>query len=273
MKENPYEPRVARITAVKSENPEIRTFSLRVADGEGDIAFSPGQFIQLSVHGVGEIPLSICSPPHRLGSLDVCVRNAGNVTKALFALEKDDEIGVRGPYGNGYPLDKLKGKNIVLVAGGIGIPPLASLVDHIIADPRRFGKIFFLYGAKTPADLIFGDRLAEWSKSGVKVLVTVDKGDEHWDGNVGLVTSLFGKFRVKGNAGVACGPPVMMKFAAQGFREMGIKDGSIFLSMERMMQCGVGKCGHCNIGDKYVCTDGPVFSAEELNRLTENAWK
>lgn len=270
MKSESYMPRIARITGIRTENQDIRTFRLRLS-GKG-LDFMPGQFVQVSVFGAGEAPISMCSCPFEKKYFEISVRNVGNVTGSLFRLKKGDAVGIRGPYGNGYPVEKLRGRDIVLVAGGVGLPPLNSVVEYIIKRREDYGSVCILYGARTPADLIFGERMEKWKKRDMDVYFTVDRADEKWKGDVGVVTALFGKHKITGNIGMACGPPVMLKFVTQSFQEMGIKDADIYLSLERMMQCGVGKCGHCNIGSKYVCTDGPVFTYEQLKGLTENVW-
>jgi NAD(P)H-flavin reductase len=271
-RQSPYAPRTARITGAENEDYEIRTFKLAITDGAG-MRFTPGQFMQVSIPGVGEMPVSPSSMPSAGGEFDITVRKVGNVSTALFGMKKGDVVGIRGPYGNGYPLAKFKGRDIVIAAGGVGVAPLASLADCLAGSRSDYGRIVFLYGARSPRDLIFAQKTGSWKKSGIEVRMTVDTGDETWNGNVGVVTTLFDRHDIRGGVGVACGPPVMMKFVTQSFRKIGIRDGSIYISLERMMQCGIGKCGHCNIGEKYVCTDGPVFTAKELGGLLESTWR
>ena len=271
-KDNPYAFKSARIAGVTREDFEIRTLRLKMLDGSA-MKFMPGQFMQITVPGVGEMPVSPSSAPSAGGLFEISVRKAGNVSSALFRLKRNDEVGIRGPYGNGYPVKKFCGKDVAIAAGGVGIAPLASLADYIAASRSEYGKITFLYGARSPRDLVFAQKAGVWKKSGIDVIMTVDEADGTWDGNVGVVTTLFDKYKVSGQAGVTCGPPVMMKFVVQSFRKIGIKDKDIYLSLERMMQCGIGKCGHCNVSEKYVCKDGPVFSAAEMGKLLENALK
>ena len=271
MKNENYVPKIAEIIGVKKENPTIKIFKFRLRDGK--LEFMPGQFMQVSVFGVGEAPMAVCSPPFENRYFEMCVRDMGNVTNSLFRMKKGDRVGVRGPYGNGFPMEKFKGKDLVVVAGGIGFSPLESVIEYVIRKRKEYGKVWLLYGARDPSELVFRERVKSWKKKGIDLLETVDKGDRKWKGNVGVVTTLFDKHDIKGEIGISCGPPIMMKFVTQSLQKIGIKDSNIYLSLERLMQCGVGKCGHCNIGNKYVCNDGPVFTFEELKGLTEKVWK
>jgi sulfhydrogenase subunit gamma (sulfur reductase) len=271
MRKETYAPETAEIIGTERENPSIKTFRLRLKKGK--LNFMPGQFVQVSVFGVGEAPISMCSSPFEKDYFETSVRKVGNVTSAMFRLKEGDTVGIRGPYGRPYPVNKFMGKNLVLVAGGVGFPPLNSLVEYLAKERGRYKRIFLLYGARTPEDLIFRERVEKWKKRAIGVYFTVDKPDNKWKGDVGVVTTLFDKYRIEGEVGIACGPPVMLKFVTQSFQRMGIKDPNIHLSLERMMQCGTGKCGHCNIGNQYVCLDGPVFNYEQLKGLTEKVWK
>lgn len=272
MQKETYVPRIAKVIGVRKENPEIVTLRLRFKDGKG-LEFMPGQFVQVSVFGIGEAPISICSSPFEKKYFELSIRNVGNVTDALFDMKKGETIGIRGPYGKGYPMERFAGRDLVVVAGGIGFPPLASVVEYVVKKRRDYGKVSLLYGARNPGEIIFGERIKKWKKRGIDVFITVDEGDRKWKGNVGVVTTLFEKHDIKGSVGISCGPPVMMKFVTQSFQKIGVKDSDIYLSLERLMQCGMGKCGHCNIGNKYVCIDGPVFNYGELKGLTEKVWR
>ena len=274
---NPYLPQLARIERITKETDTVKTFRLKFLKRKikNYFVFIPGQFIQVSVFGIGEAPISLSSFPFDMEFFEFSVRNVGNVTNALFELKEGDTIGIRGPYGNGYPIKKFMHKNVVMVAGGIGFPPLKSLIEYILDRRDDFGDLWLLYGAKDPTDIVFKKSLKEWKKQKkFKVLVTVDKSDNKWKGNVGVVTTLFDKTKIpsENTIGVMCGPSIMMKFVTQKLKKIGFKDYQIFLSLERLMQCGMGKCGHCNIGNKYVCLDGPVFCYEELKGLTEKIW-
>lgn len=271
MKNENYVPKIAKVIGVKKENPEIVTLRIRLEKGK--LEFSPGQFMQVSVFGIGEAPISVCSSPFESRYFEISIRNVGNVTNSLFRMKRNDKIGIRGPYGKGYPMERFAGKDLVVVAGGIGFPPLASVIEYLINNMDDHGKVSLLYGARDPSELMFKERIKRWKKKGVDVFITVDKGNKKWKGNVGVVTTLFDKYDIKGDVGISCGPPIMLKFVTQSLQKIGIRDSDIYLSLERLMQCGVGKCGHCNIGNKYVCLDGPVFSFEELRGLTEKVWK
>ncbi len=268
---------MARIDSVTAENDQIRTFRMSFPDKHGGkpFTFSPGQFAMFSVPGIGEAPLSMCSPPGDVKHLEVSVRKVGNVSNAIFGLKRGDSIGVRGPYGHGYPIGEMMGKDVLIVAGGIGFPPLASVVERMISSRHDFGKIWVLYGVKEFGDLIYKERIRRWSREkDLEVLTTVETPCSSWKGCVGVVTKLFDKLKVDGakTVGLSCGPPIMLKFVTLGFEKLGIGEDKIYISLERLMQCGIGKCGHCNIGDKYVCADGPVFSYADIKAMMERVW-
>jgi len=262
-----YTPFPAEVTQIIDEAPEIKTFRLKFIDkNHGDFKFNPGQFIQLSVYGFGEAPFAISSPPSLTGAIEVTVRVVGRVTRALFNLKVGSQVGVRGPYGNGFPLDSMRKKNVVLVGGGTGLSPLRPLIWHICENRSEFERVVLLYGARTPKDLLFRREYEDW-KEKIEVHLTVDFADETWRGSVGVVTKLFDVVEVpKENAvAVACGPPIMMKFTALKLMELGFKPNQIYVSLERLMKCGVGKCGRCMLSNgKYVCMDGPVFRLDEI---------
>jgi len=275
--ENPYCPNLARITEIFRETDTIKTFKFKFLDKnlQSSFFFLPGQFIQVSVFGMGEIPLTLCSTPFNNDFFQISVRRIGNVTNALFNLKEGDVIGVRGPYGNGYPINQMMYKNVVMVAGGIGFPPVRSLIEYILSRRNYFGNLWLLYGARDPTDIVFRKDLLKWKKEkDFNILITVDRAPQGWKGNVGVVTTLFDKVEIpnENTIGIVCGPPIMMKFVTQELQKLGLRDDQIYLSMERLMQCGIGKCGHCNIGKKYVCKDGPVFSYDELKQLNEKIW-
>ena len=274
---NPFVPELARIEKIVQETGTIKTFRLNLLNKKfkKSFEFMPGQFVQVSVFGIGEVPISICSSVFEKKFFEITVRNVGSVTNALFKLKEGDSIGIRGPYGNSYPMNEFKYKNIILAAGGVGFPPMKSIIEYVINNRDDFESLLLFYGAKDPADIIYKNELENWNKKNLlKILITVDKPDATWIGDVGLVTSLFDKVEInsKNSVGVVCGSPVMMKFVVQKFQKLGFDNNQIYLSMERMMQCGFGKCGHCNIGKKYVCIDGPVFRYDELKELTEKPW-
>jgi len=258
--QNPYLPYKATIKSVKQETPDVKTFQLEPCNFE----YMPGQFLELSILGIGEAPISITSSATRK-ILEISVKLMGQVTGALHELEAGDSVWIRGAYGNGFPLERFEGKEIVFVGGGIGLAPLRSLINYLI-DKKNFKKIYILYGARTPDDLVFKDEFEVWNKEkNVCVHVTVDKGTDDWKGNVGVVGALLKKIDIAPDAvSVVCGPPIMIHFVVKDLKSLGFSDDRIISTMERMMKCGIGKCGHCNIGEKYVCVDGPVFTLGDM---------
>jgi len=271
---NPLMPDLAKIEKITQETDTIKTFRLKFLNNKS-FTFTPGQFIQLSVFGIGEVPISICSSAFNNEFFEITVRNVGSVTNALFRLNEGDLVGVRGPYGNGYPMNEFKYKNIVLVAGGVGLPPLKSIIEYVINSRNDFESLTLFYGAKNPLDIVYKNEFERWDKEKLlQLLITVDKPTPEWKGNVGVVTNLLNKIKMskENTVAVICGPPIMMKFVIEKLKKLGFKDEQIYMSMERMMQCGTGQCGHCNIGKKYVCKDGPIFRYDELKELTEKSW-
>ena len=232
----------------------------------------PGQFVELSIFGIGEAPISISSSPTKKGSFELAVRNVGNVTNALHNLDIGATVGIRGPFGNGFPVDNLKGKDIVIVAGGIGLFPLRSLINYILDKRSEFGRLIILSGSRTPQERMFVNELEKWHKrEDVELLETVDEGDEEWTGHVGVVTTLSSEVHIDPEKifAVVVGPPVMYKFVVAECHKKGIPDERIIMSLERRMKCGIGKCGHCQINGVYVCQEGPVFTYAEVKKLRE----
>jgi len=267
---NEYLPRPAKITAIRRETFDVKTFSLEFLDDAEGFAYQQGQFAEISVLGEGEVPISITSSPSRKGPLEFTIRAAGRVTRAMHELEVGDILHLRGPYGNAFPFEELKGRNLYFVAGGIGLAPLRSLINMVLDSKRDFGNVKILYGAKNPEELCSREELANWNEiPGVEVLLTVDRAGPGWKGPVGLVTALWDAAALSPENAVAilCGPPIMIKFAAAGLSERGFPDEAIVMTLERYMKCGVGKCGHCNIGGSFVCTDGPVFDYSQIKRM------
>lgn len=267
-------PRVARILDVRDETPDTKTYRVVFRNGaaQGDFEFRPGQFVELSVFGHGEAPFCIASSPTRPECLEFTVRRTGRLTDALHRLGPEDEIGLRGPCGNGFDIAAAEGRDLLFIGGGIGLPPLRGLIWNVLDRRDRFEHVTILYGARTPSDLVYKDELQDWAaRSDVEFLVTVDRGDASWDGNVGMVPTLFERARLRPHTSMAyvCGPPVMITFVIQDLLMRGFADEAIVSTLERMMQCGVGKCNHCAIGHRYVCRDGPVFSYRQIKELTE----
>jgi sulfhydrogenase subunit gamma (sulfur reductase) len=272
-RENEYVPNLA-VLKNRTDMTELETlfeFEFKDKDLQDHFHYKPGQFVQLSMFGIGEAPFSISSTPTRPGTIELGIRRAGDVTEAIHRLEVGDVVGLRGPYGNGFPLEKMKGKDILIVAGGIGLVPLRSVINYIIDEREDFGHLTLFYGACLPEERIFVDELENnWpSAPDVDVLQTVDECHDTWMGNVGVVTTLFDKYEVDSENTVAliCGPPVMYRFVVKELLDLDFRRDEIYMSLERRMKCGVGKCAHCQVGHKLVCKDGPVFTYFEVQRL------
>jgi NAD(P)H-flavin reductase len=269
-----YTPEIAEVLATRKLTEKEMLFTVRLPGGR-DLDHAPGQFVEVSVFGSGEAPISITSPPTQKGNFEICVRRAGLVTGDLHRLEPGATVGVRGPYGRGFDVREFEGKDILYVAGGLGLAPLRSLIKATLSPALRskFGRITILYGAKNPGELLYTDELREWQERGdVTCLVTVDRPDEAWRGNAGVITKLFKKLPKVAPANTivtVVGPPVMYKFVILEVLMLGISESQIRLSLERRMKCGVGKCGHCQMNGVYVCQKGPVFSYSEIKGLRE----
>jgi NAD(P)H-flavin reductase len=246
------------------------TFTLVLApppEREGIFPFAPGQFNMLYVFGVGEVPISISGDPARPELLLHTVRAVGAATRALQRFAKGDVVGVRGPFGAPWPVAQAHGHDLVLVAGGIGLAPLRPALYHVLLHRGQYGRVVVLYGARTPRDLLFARELREWrGRFDVEVEVTVDRATMEWQGAVGVVTRLVERAPFDPGSAMAflCGPEVMMRFAVAALQRRGVDDQSLFLSMERNMKCGVGLCGHCQLGSELVCRDGPVFPYDRI---------
>ncbi len=266
---NPYRPIETEVLEVITETPTIRTVKLKPKE---EITFETGQFIELTIPGVGEAPFTPSSKPSAKDTLEVTVMKVGKVTEKIHQLKKGDAIGLRGPFGKGYPLDEFKGKEILVVGGGCGFAPLRSLMYTLFDRSSNFKKLFFRGGCKTPKELLYKDETKEWGRrEDLDLKLTVDEGGSRWKGNVGLVTTILDDVDMDCKNGIAivCGPPIMMKFSTLKLIDLGFKDENIYLSMEKNMSCGIGKCGHCRIGIYYACKDGPVFSYDKIKDFTE----
>jgi len=259
-------PTVVPIKEIRQEIPLVATYRLPKPEG---FSHKPGQFLEVSLFGKGEVPISISSPPSYEDIL-LTIRNTGYVTSAIHTLKEGEIVGIRGPLGNSFPYEEYKGYDVLFVGGGIGLAPLRSLLWEMLYHREDFGRILLLYGARTPADLLYPWQYEEYERKGVEVLLTVDRGDEKWTGNVGVVTTLFDKIKIEPERTVAyvCGPGIMIRFALRDLVEkLGIPANNCIATLERHMKCGVGKCGHCVIAEKYVCIDGPVFRYPEIRML------
>ena len=264
---NEYLPKKAVIERIVEESMDTKTFTLKLKDG---VRYKPGQFLMLSLPGYGEAPFTFASAPRKDGRLEISVRRVGSLTEALHKLKEKDIIGVRGPYGNWFPSDKIKGKDILFIAGGCGIAPLRSLIQYVLKNRKNYGKVEVIYGCRAPKDIFYKDEIEAWEQSkNSNVHLTVDEPDETWGGACGVVCILLPKINVNPKKSMVflCGPSVMIKFAIRDIVKLGFKEQNIYASLERYMKCGIGKCGHCYVKGKYVCTDGPNFSYTEMKEL------
>jgi len=247
-------------------------FKLKLQSG-AKLDYQPGQILEVGLFGYGEIPLGLASSPTRSnGTFDLVVRVLGKVSKALGDLDAGDTLTIRGPLGNGFPVDEFTGKDVLIVAGGIGLCPVRSMIHYILDRRDDFGKFTLFFGTKTPSDLLFEEDLESWRCSScMRYLETVDIPDKGWTGNVGVITTLFPKVGPigPGTRVIICGPPIMYKFVIAELDKLGIPRSNVYVDLERRMKCGVGKCGHCQINDKYVCMDGPVFRFSDIENLEE----
>ena len=272
MEPSPYLPRTAKVLEANKFTDTETWFRFGFEDG-GGIEYSAGQFMEVSIFGIGEAPISICSAPGQRSDLEMCVRAVGDVTNGMSALGVGDTIGLRGPLGNGFDMAGVAGKDLLFVAGGLGLAPCRSFILAALNDRDKFGKITILYGGRTPAGLLFTDDLKQWEqREDCNFMVTVDRGDDEWTGNTGVITKLFRKIDKLDSANTAAfiiGPPIMFKFTVLEALAMGLRKANIYCSLERRMKCGLGKCGHCQIRNVYVCQDGPIFSYAEAMRLRE----
>ncbi len=248
------------------------TFTLELAPSftPNHRAFSPGQFNMLYVFGVGEVPISISGDPQKRDLLVHTTRAVGTVTKAMYRLKKGDFIGVRGPYGTAWPTDVAAGKDVIIVAGGIGLAPLRPAIYQVLASREKFGNVAILYGTRTPADILYQRELERWrSRFDLEVDITVDRAMSGWKGSVGVVTTLISRapFDPSNAVSMVCGPEIMMRFAVAELQKRGMKTTDIYVSLERNMKCGIGLCGHCQYGPVFICKDGPVFAFDRIKSL------
>lgn len=271
MKSHNYIPRVGKIIAKKNLSPETVGLRIKLQDKK-PFTWHPGQFVMLSALGFGEIPIGITSSPTEKGFFEGAIRSTGMVSQKICSLNVGDEIGINGPFGNGFPLSKIKGKDLVLISGGIGFAPMRSLIHFIQENPKIVKSLTILYGAKTPDYLLFKDEYRAWEKF-ASIYQTVDKADSNWEGSVGIITKLFPKIGVKAGAVViACGPPIMYQSVVNFFAGKRISDSDLYFLFERRMKCGIGKCQQCTCGEYYVCLDGPIFNFQQL-KYNQEAFK
>ncbi len=269
---NLYLPHPARIVGMVEENNQIKTFSLAFTDSSRNESFSyrPGQFMMVSIPDCGEAPISIASTPSRPGTIELSVRKAGSLTAAMHSLKEGDTLGLRGPYGKPFPLESFKRRDLVFVAGGIGLAPLRSLINFCVDNKGEYGAITLLYGSRSPQDVAFKHDLKTWAEArSVECLLTVDTTGPGWQGNIGVVTTLLGQIRpnLAQTSAIVCGPSLMIRFVLAELSRQGFKDEDILTTLERHMKCGIGICRHCHMDHTLVCVDGPVFSLAQLRGL------
>ncbi|MDI6780351.1 MAG: FAD/NAD(P)-binding protein [Bacteroidota bacterium] len=273
-------PHLARLVRVIPMVQDNYMFLFRFEDPAMNETFTykPGQFAEITVIGTGEAPISLSSTPTRKGVLEMCVRRMGRVTNALYNLPENSLVGIRGPYGNGYPVEVMKGHDVLIVAGGLGMVPLRSLLNYVLDYRNQFGRLILMYGTKTPDAVLFRDELESlMRRTDLECLLTVEQaykypGAHPWRGKIGMVTDLFEyaqNLDVLNTFAVVCGPPIFYKFVLDKLLKLNFSKDHILMSLERRMECGVGKCGHCAIGYKYTCIDGPIFSYWDVINMPE----
>ena len=273
MMQDPLIPSIATITDIRIDTPDVKTFRVVTLDGKKPFLHIPGQCAMLSIPGVGEALFSITSSPTNEEFMEFSIKKCGCVTDFLHSIEVGQQVTLRGPYGNGFPVDTdFAGKDLLFIAGGIGLAPLRSVINYCRHYRDRYGKIDIVYGSRSKDDLVdYQEIINEWCKEdGLNVHLTIDREQEGWDGHVGFVPNFVKELGFDTNkTAIICGPPIMIKFTLAGLQELGFERTQVYTTMELKMKCGLGKCGRCNIGSKYVCKDGPVFRFDELDELPE----
>ena len=269
---DPMLPQPYLVREVFKETPDTFTLRLDPENAVNETVFRPGQFSMLWVFGVGEMPISISGDPALHNRLVYTVRSVGQATHSLVNQRVGNSVGVRGPFGTGWPVEAARGRDVIVVAGGIGLAPLRPVIYQVLQNRKNYGRLVILYGGRSPRDLLYREELAKWTRnSETQVLVTVDYGGLSWRGHVGVVTTLFKYSRLHPARSVAmvCGPEIMMRFVIRELEAAGLSRDDIYLSMERNMNCAVGFCGHCQYGPHFICKDGPVFRYEQVRALLE----
>ena len=271
MMKEPLVPMIGIVTDVRVDTPDVKTFRVNAPGGGKCFEHMPGQCAMLSIPGVGEAMFSITSSPTNTEYMEFSIKKCGCLTQWLHAMDVGQQITIRGPYGRHFPVEsELKGKNLLFVAGGIGLAPLRSVINYVRDNRKDYGKIMIVYGSRSKEDLVdYHEILDEWmADEGVEVKLTIDRPQDDWDGHVGFVPNYVKELEPDLDYNVLmCGPPIMIKFTLAGLKELGFKETQVYTTMELRMKCGIGKCGRCNIGDKYVCKDGPVFRYDKLGEL------
>ncbi len=269
----PLIPKVCEIVAIRQDTPDVKTFRVLTLDGQKPFIHKPGQCAMLSMPGVGEALFSITSSPTNKDYVEFSIKRCGCVTEWIHGVEVGQQITVRGPYGNGFPVEtEFKGQDMLFIAGGIGLAPVRSVINYVRDNRANYGKVDIVYGSRSKEDLVFFEEIInEWKNDPtVNVHLTIDREQEGWDGHVGFVPNYVKELGFESNkTAVLCGPPIMIKFTLQGLNELGFDKKQVFTTLELRMKCGIGKCGRCNVGSKYVCKDGPVFRMDELDALPD----
>ncbi len=266
-----YDPLKSELVRVERETEKEMFFEIRLPDGLS-LEHQNGQFVEVSVFGLGEAPISVCSPSTQPDTFELVVRATGKVTDHLHTMKAGDYVGIRGPMGRGFDMDAWKGKDLLIIGGGIGLVPLRSVIKTVIDKRADFGKVSILYGTRNSKEILFKEEIADWEKrDDIDFAMTVDHGSDDWSGNVGLITTLIPPLDIDpaNTIAVITGPPIMYKFVIQELKKKGLGEENIVVSLERMMKCGVGKCGHCAINQTYCCIDGPVYTLSECKGLAE----
>jgi len=271
---NPFIPYLATLKSKLDLTPDIKLLTVELEDPalQDSFNYRPGQFAFLSAFGEGEAPFGMVSVSYRKQGLEFAVRRIGTVTRALHELEPGASLGVRGPFGNYFPLEEYKGKNMIIIGGGIGMAPLRPVITTILDHRDDYNEVLIINGARTPKDLVFAPEFDLWGKAlGTTLELTVDRGDESWEGRVALVPDVVRELKPSPHNAIAitCGPPIMIRFVLQRLKELGFADEQIVTTLEGKMKCGLGKCARCNIGDKYICQDGPVFTFAQISKFIE----
>lgn len=264
-------PLLGVVTDIRTETPDVKTFRVNALDGGKVFEHIPGQCAFLSIPGVGEALFSITSSPTNKEYMEFSIKRCGCVTTWLHEMEVGQMVTIRGPYGNGFPVEtELKGKDLLFIAGGIGLAPVRSVINYVRAHREDYGHIDIVYGSRSKEDLVFYDEIVnEWiGEKDCDVHLTIDREQDNWDGHVGFVPNYVKELGLRNTStAVLCGPPIMIKFTLAGLKEIGFKDEQVYTTLELRMKCGVGKCGRCNVGDKFVCKDGPVFRFDQLDKM------
>ena len=272
-RQEPLMPKIGVVTDIRIDTPDVKTFRVVTPDGRKAFDHKPGQCAMLSIPGVGEAMFSITSSPTNTEYMEFSIKKCGCLTDWLHAMEPGQQITIRGPYGNGFPVDtEFVGKNMLFIAGGIGLAPLRSVINYVRNYRDRYGKIDIVYGSRSKDDLVdYNEIISEWaSDEGVQVHLTIDREQEGWDGHVGFVPNYVKELGFDTDkTAILCGPPIMIKFTLQGLMELGFDKTQVYTTLEMRMKCGIGKCGRCNVANKYICKDGPVFRFDALDELPD----